>query len=265
MTLFDEITEPAAPREPLVRVRMTVAYRGDGFHGFVVNRGVRTVAGVLGEAFDRVLGHDVEMTCAGRTDRGVHSNGQVVTFNVSGEGFSPNALQASINKLCAPEIAVRDIAIVPDTFDARGSAFRRDYRYTILNDQVPDPFLIDTTWRVSEPLDVRAMRQAADVFIGEHNFASFCRRQKPERSLVRRVTEARWIELEDPRLLRFDISGNAFCQQMVRSIVGTLVDVGLGKLRAGDMLGIIRAQNRSAAPPIAPPTGLCLWHVAYPD
>jgi tRNA pseudouridine38-40 synthase len=149
-------------------------------------------------------------------------------------------------------------------FDARHSATGRTYRYTVLNRPTPDPFLHATTWHVPAPLDLRAMTLACDPLIGSHDFSSFCRRPKvePPVSLVRRVTDARWLELDDG-LLRFEITANAFCHQMVRSIVGLLVDVGRGRARAGDVLGIIRAEDRQVAPNPAPPEGLCLWSVAY--
>jgi tRNA pseudouridine38-40 synthase len=127
---------------------------------------------------------------------------------------------------------------------------------------VPDPFRDRFTWWVPEPLDLRLLQLAADPFIGEHDFASFCRKGPPGSSTVRRVTESRWVD-EGDGVLRYEIRANAFCWQMVRSIVGTLVDAGLGKLRPGDMMAIIRAGERDAAGPLAPPRGLCLWDVGY--
>jgi tRNA pseudouridine38-40 synthase len=152
-------------------------------------------------------------------------------------------------------------------FDARSSARSRTYRYTVLNRPYPDPFLRFTAWHVPEPLDLRAMVLACDPLIGSHDFSSFCRRPKvfedqEPASLTRRVEDARWVELDDD-LLRFEITANAFCHQMVRSIVGTLVDVGAGKLRPGEILGIMRARGRNAVRRIGAPQGLCLWEVGY--
>jgi tRNA pseudouridine38-40 synthase len=155
--------------------------------------------------------------------------------------------------------------VAPPDFDARRSALSRSYRYTILNRPVPDPFLAATTWHVEEPLDVAAMRLACDPLIGEHDFTSFCRppRGAVTYSMVRRVLDARWIVLEDG-LLRFDIEASSFCQQMVRAVVGTMVAMGGGRRRAGDMASILRARTRAAADRVAPPHGLCLWSVEYP-
>ena len=250
-----------------VRVRMLVAYDGSAFHGFAVQPGLRTVAGILTEALEKVLRHRVVVTGAGRTDRGVHAHGQVVSFDTAAARFDPAHLQRVLNKLCGPALAVRDVAEAAADFDARFSARSRSYRYLILNRAVHDPLLTSTTWHVPQPLDVSALRIASDPLIGEHDFASFCRRPKAvpgERaaSLVREVFLAHWVQ-EDDGILRFEIEANAFCHQMVRSLVGTLVDMGLGRFRPGQMLSIMRSADRSQAGSVAPPNGLSLWEVRY--
>jgi tRNA pseudouridine38-40 synthase len=263
VTLFEE-EAPAALVGPSVRVRMTVAYDGRGFHGFAAQPGVKTVAGSIVAALERVLGHPVVLTCAGRTDTGVHGWGQVVSFDAREERLDLVKLQRSLNRQLGPAIAVRSTEVAPEGFDARRSATGRRYRYTVLNRTVPDPFLAATAWHVEEELDVRAMSLACDPLIGEHDFSSFCRvpRENPEASMTRRVRDARWRDLGEG-LLRFDIEASSFCQQMVRAVVGTLVDVGRGKRRAGDIRGILQAGDRSQAGNLAPPHGLCLWEVTY--
>ena len=249
---------------------MTVAYDGSGFHGFAANPGVRTVGGTLAGALGTVLGHPVELTCAGRTDAGVHAWGQVVHFDTRTEahagsrtGADLEGLQRSLNKMLAPAVVVREVSAPPAGFDARRSATGRRYRYTVLNRPLPDPFLARTSWHVPEPLDLRAMQLACDPLIGEHDWSSFCRRPPAaDASMVRLVREATWAEVGDS-LLRFEIDASAYCHQMVRSLVGTLVAVGRGKLRAGDMAWIIRSRDRSLAGEPAPPHGLCLWQVLY--
>ena len=251
----------------VVRVRMTVAYDGSGFRGFALQSGqphVRTVAGALGEALDQVLGVRVKLTAAGRTDAGVHAWGQVVSFDADGDRFDAARVQRSLNHMMAPAVVVREVACAEPSFDARRSACSRRYRYTVLNRPVPDPFLARTAWHVDEPLDLAALRLACDPVIGEHDFSSFCRapRRQPEASLVRRVTDARWLDLGDG-VLRFDVEAASFCHQMVRALVGTMVAMGLGRRRAGEMTSILRAGARSAAADLAPPHGLCLWEVRY--
>lgn len=164
--------------------------------------------------------------------------------------------------MLGPELVVRSAGLVDAGFDARRSARSRTYRYTIVNRPEPDPFRTRYAWWVPEALDLRALRLGADPFVGEHDFSAFCGRG-PERSTrVRRVFSSRWTTPDDG-VLRFEIIGSAFCRQMVRAIVGTLVDVGAGKQRPGELLGIIRSQDRARAGQLAPPAGLCLWDVDY--
>jgi tRNA pseudouridine38-40 synthase len=261
MTLFDD-AEVASSIDYPVRVRMTVAYDGTGFHGFAAHPGVKTVGGTLGGAIGKVLGHPVELTCAGRTDKGVHAWGQVVSFDAEEFGLDLEALQRSLNRMLGPAIVVRAAEKAHTAFDARRSAIARRYRYTILNRHVGDPFLARTAWHVATPLDCGALALSCDSVIGEHDFSSFCRLPDADASLVRKVHDARWLELTDG-ILRFDIEAGAFCHQMVRSLVGTMVDVGRGRKRAGDMAGILRSRDRAAAGQPAPPHGLCLWEVLY--
>jgi tRNA pseudouridine38-40 synthase len=245
---------------------MVVAYDGSGFHGVAVNDGVRTVAGDLAAAIGRFLGHEIELTVAGRTDAGVHARGQVVTFDADAADLDLDGLLRSVNHQCGPAIAAHDATVVPPEFDARFSARTRRYRYLVLNRPHPDPFLAPTSWHVERPLDRWAMELACDPFIGEHDFAAYCRRPKlrdgSAASLVRRVHDAAWTD-EGDGLLRFEIEAGSFCHQMVRSIVGTMVAVGHGRLRAGDVAGVIRSGDRSKAGDLAPPQGLTLWSVTY--
>jgi tRNA pseudouridine38-40 synthase len=271
MTLFDDevrtASEPAR-RAGAVRVRMVVAYDGSPFHGFAVNRDVATVAGTLQQALETVLRHPVTLSAAGRTDRGVHAWGQVVSFDMAEGSVGLDELCHAVNKLCGGTIVVRSAALAETAFDARHSARSRVYRYTVLNQAVPDPFVSRTAWWVDRPLDVNALRLACDPLIGEHDFSSFCRRPKSDGdavSLVRQVLDARWSTPPNDRvrLLRFEIEARAFCHQMVRSIVGTMIEIGTGKRRAGEMAGILRRRDRSMAGQLAPPQGLCLWEVRY--
>jgi tRNA pseudouridine38-40 synthase len=280
MTLFDPPpAEPTGPAdgaalgvEPgdgpeLVRVRMTVAYDGTDFRGFAANHGVTTVGGTLAEALGRVLRHPVEMACAGRTDAGVHAWGQVISFDAPAAGLDLAEVGRAVTKLCGGPIVIREAAVVEPGFHARFSAGSRRYRYTVDNRPVPDPFTRRFTWHVEAPLDLQRMRLGCDPLLGSHDFSSFCRAPKvpdgaPAASLVRRVSEARWVE-EGDGVLRFEIEANAFCHQMVRSLVGTLVDLGLGRRSPGEVTGMMRAGDRHAAGQVAPPRGLCLWQVTY--
>ena len=262
-----------APAAGFTRIRMTIAYDGSKFRGMAENDGVETVAGTIRAEIERCVDHPVVLSIAGRTDAGVHGWGQVISFDVdtdlvaSGKG-SPARLARSINQQCVPAIVVRDAQLAAGDFDARFSALWRSYRYTIVNRPIPEPFLAATTWWVPQELDIRALHLGCDALYGLHNFSSFCRRPKPnpvtgfEPSLMRRVHDASWHELDDG-ILRFDIRASSYCHQMVRSIVGTLIEMGRGLRRPGEMAGIIRAEDRSVAGGVAPPQGLCLWEVGY--
>lgn len=223
------------------------------------------MAGTLADTLARVLGsaEPPVITGAGRTDAGVHAWGQVVSFDAASE-VDLVRLVRSLNSMLAPSIVVRSAALAEPDFDARFSALWRRYRYTVLNTPTPSPFLAATAWHVPQPLAIEEMQLACDPLIGEHDFTSLCRRPKGDlnASMVRRVAEARWSSL-DGGLARFEIRANAFCQQMVRSIVGLLVDVGLGKRRAGEVAAVLRARDRAVAATVAPPHGLCLWEVGY--
>jgi tRNA pseudouridine38-40 synthase len=185
----------------------------------------------------------------------------VVSFDARA-GVDPAALQRAVNKALRPAVVVRAATVAPEGFDARRWATARTYRYTIVNRLLPDPFQAATAWHVERPLDLGSLRLACDPLYGEHDFGSFCRRPPGDGSLVRRVRRAEWTCPGDGQL-RFEIEASSFCQQMVRAIVGTMVEMGMGKRRSGEMAAILRARDRAAAGQLAPPHGLCLWHVAY--
>jgi tRNA pseudouridine38-40 synthase len=278
-----------------VRWRLRVAYDGSGFRGFAAQDGQRTVAGVLEEALERIARTPVSLTCAGRTDAGVHALDQVVHFDVPADAaarFDAGALVRSCNSQLGPSVVVRDAEQVPADFDARHSAIARRYRYLVVNAAVADPLLAGQAWHVTDPLDLRSMDAASDALLGEHDFRAFCRRApgtSPDEPITRRVTDTRWTDLSavprssgsrapDPsapgprapglvpavgRLLAFEIESNAFCHQMVRSLVGTLVDVGRGRKRPADVPWILRSADRGLASQPAPACGLTLTAVRY--
>ena len=268
------VNEPVAMR----RARFVVAYDGAGFHGFAVNPNVDTVMGVLTESMSLITRHEVELVGAGRTDAGVHAWGQVISCDLPGNTVLSNLIHR-VNRMCGPRVVLRSGEWVPHEFNARFSAQWRHYRYTIYNGSTANPFLTDRAWHVTRPLLLPTMQLACDPLIGEHDFSSFCRKPQvaegqAERSLRRRVmlanisdvtatTDAIGPNAGEARVLRFEIRANAFCHQMVRSIVGALVDVGLGRMHAGEMRALMLGRDRQAAPEIAPARGLVLWEVGY--
>jgi tRNA pseudouridine38-40 synthase len=252
-------------------MRMTVAYDGTDFRGFAESDGVSTVMGELRRSIETVVRCPVEFSIAGRTDAGVHGWGQVVSGEIPA-ATDLRRLVLGVNGLCGPDISVRDAAWVDSAFSARFSATARTYRYLIWNHTSPHPLMTRTTWQVPATLDLDAMNLAAASLLGEHDFSSFCRRPRPaagfaEPSLQRHLRHAEWTVADGEQwgtsLLRFEITASSYCHQMVRSIVGTTVDVGLGRRAASSMPAILAARDRNAAGQVAPPTGLVLWSVDY--
>ena len=181
----------------------------------------------------------------------------------------PEALRTSLNGLCKPHIVVSEVEAAAADFDARFSCTGRSYRYRVLNQRLPDPFRKDHTWRVSVPLDVERMHDAGQHLLGTHDFSSFCRRQfdtsgeEPvEKPRTRTLRTIEWTCQPDNEL-HLIISASSFCQQMVRSITGLCVDVGLGSIEPEAVPEILAAKDRTAVPRVAPPQGLFLLQVTY--
>ncbi len=266
----------------LQRWRLQLAYDGAAFRGFAIQPEVPTVAGALRQALERTarLSEPPTITCAGRTDAGVHARGQVVHVDLPPIPYDGVGLARALNRQLAPQVVVVRAEEAGPAFDARRSATGRAYRYLIWNAPAPDPLLSAVAWHVSDPLDLVSMRTASDVLLGSHDFRSFCRRRPGtdgSEPLVRRVTQARWSVDDSPeprdareggaqgRLLRFDISANSFCHQMVRSLVGALVEVGRGRQNTAGLMECLRAASRHRMPDPAPAQGLCLVSVTYGD
>ncbi|MEY2975474.1 MAG: tRNA pseudouridine synthase [Actinomycetota bacterium] len=255
------------------RARFVVSYRGPAFHGAARNPGVRSVVGDIAAAIARVIGDEPTITLAGRTDAGVHALGQVISLDLP-RSLDLDDLARRVTRMCAPDLALRDPEWVEPDFDARFSATARTYRYHLWNDPTPNPLLHQMVWHVPSALDLAAMDRAGRELLGEHDFSSFCRRPDTAGweigavSMVRRIL-ALEVSGSDPlgsgrdALVTVRITGTAFCHQMVRSIVGTLVDIGRGRLPGGAMPGILAARDRSAAGQVAPADGLVLWSVDY--
>ena len=266
----------AGPETGQQRWRLLIAYDGGAFRGFAAQPEVPTVAGALRQALERTarLPEPPLITCAGRTDAGVHARGQVVHVDLPPIPYDAEGLARALNRQLAPEVVVRRAEPVGPDFDARRSATGRAYRYLIWNAPTPDPLLAPLSWYVSDPLDLGSMRTASDVLLGSHDFRSFCRRPPgtdASEPIVRRVTRATWSvdsdrearDVGQGRLLRFDIAASSFCHQMVRSLVAALVEVGRGRGHAAGLLERLRAANRAGLPEPAPAQGLCLVSVAY--
>jgi tRNA pseudouridine38-40 synthase len=265
----NSVTEPtaAAGVEPGV-LALTVSYDGKPFAGFARQTGQRTVQGSLEAALSVVLRREVEIAVAGRTDAGVHALGQVVSVPAVGDEPDDVAVIRSLNALVERGIVVREIRHARPGFSARFDAVSREYRYRIVSGPVPPLFLAPVAWWVKAPLDVEAMRAAAALLVGEHDFRSFCVALSAEgKRTMRRVDSIDFAEEEHlgERCLVVRVLGNAFLHSMVRVIVGTLVEIGAGRREPSWVAEVLAARERAAAGPTAPAHGLTLWAVEYPE
>lgn len=239
--------------------RLDIAYDGSGFRGYARQKGERTVQEELETALGTLLETRVSTSVAGRTDAGVHAHGQVVSFPYEGE-VDLDRLRRGLDGIVGAEIAVRSAIRAADDFNARFSATWRRYRYMLNTATAADPLTRGFVWHVGRELDLAAMTSATASFMGEHDFSSFCR-TVDGKSNVRLVTEL--TLLDDAGLLTIWVQANAFCHQMVRSIVGHLYDVGRGFARASRVDEVIAARDRGRVATVAPPHGLILWEVGY--
>jgi tRNA pseudouridine38-40 synthase len=196
---------------------------------------------------------------AGRTDAGVHAQGQVIAFDVAWR-HDRHALRRALNANLPPDVAVRNIEGAPWDFHPRFDAKRRTYEYAISNQIDSSPLLRRRTWHRRRPLDLPSMQEASSLLVGEHDFATFGRPPAGENSR-RHVFRADWQQ--DGALLSFTIEANAFLQRMVRSLVGSLCLVGEGRWSVSTFAEVFAAANRALAGPTAPPQGLCLLAVTY--
>lgn len=243
-----------------MRYRATVAYDGTAYFGFQRQRqGVATVQATLEEALTRIAGAPVRLKAAGRTDTGVHADGQVIAFDMSWQ-HGVGALRRALNANLPPDVAVRDVAEAAPDFHPRFDARWRLYIYTIDNRPVRHPLHRLYRWHVPQPLDMSAMNEAAALLVGTHDFATFGQPPQGENT-VREVRQAGWTR--DEHVLTFGITANAFLQRMVRSIVGTLKVVGEGRWSVTDFEAALHARERSRAAQTAPPQGLLLAAVEY--
>ncbi len=257
------------PRESRVNARrnwlLLISYDGACYRGWQVQPNHHTIEGALESALQRLTGESVKVFGAGRTDSGVHALNQTASF-VSSKPFSPEKWRVSLNAVLPEDIVVKHVQPVPDDFHARHSAVGKRYRYQICNLPYHPPFARKTSWWVRFPLDIEAMREAASHFVGEHDFSAF---RAAQCSSPNPVKELREFNINEDRtqkaFLQVEMEANSFLQHMVRILVGTLVEVGLGKLKPEEMDSILKSRDRSLAGQTAPAHGLCVLRVIYPE
>lgn len=256
---------------PQCSLVMTIAYNGAAYSGFAKQKDDRvvTVQGTIEEALAVYFRQSVDTVCAGRTDAGVHALGQVVSCVLDAEplaAVTPEKLVISLNALTPADIAIKKVAYMDADFSARFDAKAREYRYRIVEGSVPPVFLHDFAWHRRGCLELEPMREAAAHLIGEHDFKSFCKAASAEgKTTMRCVNEIR-IEREvqmGEECIVVTVEGNAFLHSMVRTIVGTLVQVGAGHKSPDWVIEVLEARDRDAAGETAPAHGLTFWRVTY--
>jgi len=288
-----EMPEDPQPALALQTWKLTLAYDGTGFRGWQVQPGERTVQGELQAALGRICGESPLPQGSGRTDAGVHALGQVASFALAAP-IPPENLQRALNRTLPPSIRIREARIARSTFHARHSAVAKTYEYRIFRGAICPPFLAPYVYACSWPMDVEALQSSARLFEGRHDFLSFAatdpdlanrgldevsepdqrpiprpdfQTEPPAPATIRTIFSSAWEarSSSDGELLVYRIRGSGFLHHMVRNFVGTMLDVGRGRLSAGAIPGILAARNRAAAGPTAPARGLFLCSVEYDE
>jgi len=247
-----------------VRIRLDVAYDGSGFHGWAAQPGLRTVEGELSLALATVLrAPSVSLTCAGRTDTGVHARGQVVHLDVVELPEGCERLVRRLNGVLAEDVRVLRASEAPADFDARFSALWRRYAYRVADrPALADPLRRSSVLAWPRPVDEGLMNAAALSLLGEHDFASFCK-QREGATTIRTLLDLSWYR-EPDALLVAHVRADAFCHSMVRSLVGCLLAVGEARRPVEWAAGVLAAGRRDSAVAVAPAHGLTLEEVGYP-
>jgi tRNA pseudouridine38-40 synthase len=249
-----------------VRLRLDVAYDGTGFSGWAAQPGRRTVQGELQTALVKVLRlPEATVTCAGRTDAGVHARGQVCHVDIGHAGsVDPADLRRRLAGVLPRDVRVRQVSVAPDGFDARFSALWRRYTYRVCDDPAAlDPLHRHHVLAWPRPVDVAAMNAAARPLLGEHDFAAYCRRREGA-TTVRTLLDLTWRRRPDG-LVEARVVADAFCHHMVRGLVGALLTVGEGRRSPGWPADVLAAGRRDPAVRVVGPHGLTLEEVGYPD
>jgi tRNA pseudouridine38-40 synthase len=241
-------------------LKLTLAYDGTLFHGWQIQPQLRTVQGELQIALQKLFNHEVNVTGSGRTDAGVHAHGQVANVETI-RTMDTDAVLRGANALLPDEVRVLSVEEVEMGFHARRSARSKTYEYHVWRDPIVSPFLCKYVYPFRYPLDEEAIDEGTRCFIGTHDFTSFCSAATEVEDRVRTIFEASWDRSDTTWVFR--IRGNGFLQYMVRTIAGTLLEIGQGRLHPNQVGELFEARDRRLAGPSLPPRGLHLVQVEY--
>jgi len=241
--------------------KLTIEYDGSAYHGWQRQAVHPTIQGKIETALKTMTGTQVTLTGSGRTDAGVHAYGQVANF-ICDTKLTPEIFQKGLNSILPKDIVITACTSVPEEFNARYDAQSKTYHYRILNRRLAAAIGRQYAWHIPQKLDFDAMRRAYPHIIGTHDFKAFEGTGSPRAHTERCVIHADLVEKNDGHLV-FEIEGNGFLRFMVRNIVGTLVDVGIGKITSDDFKRILQSKDRTLAGITAPAHGLFLMQVKY--
>jgi tRNA pseudouridine38-40 synthase len=244
------------------KIVLIAEYDGTRYHGFQLQATLPTVQWEIEKALWKLTGEKTRVMAASRTDAGVHAKGQVVNFRTQ-SSLPPQTFVNGLNYYLSRDVAIKAAYRVDDSFNVRRDAISREYNYYILNSLTRSPIREGFAYRVGGHLDIEAMNQACQALIGEHDFISFASSMGiGTKSTVRRMYQA---EMEkDGELVVFNMVANSFLTHQVRNTVGTLIRVGLGRMKVDEFCSIIEMKKPGLAGPTAPARGLCLMQVNYP-
>ena len=242
-------------------IKLVLAYDGRNYHGWQIQKNGITVQGVLEEKLEQMTGKANKVTASGRTDAGVHALNQVVNY-VTQTNIPPESIKNGLNSLLPNDIYVKQAEYVPLDFHARYSAISKKYEYRILNRRHPDIFQRHYLWHVGRPLDTGVMKKSLSMLLGKHDFSCFRSSGSGNTNPIRQITRAD-LSITDEALLCVTLEADGFLRHMVRNIVGTITEVGLGKYGLDRFSEILKSKDRSLAGKKAPPQGLFLISVRY--
>ena len=240
---------------------LTLSYDGSRYHGWQRQGNTEnTIQQRLESALSSILAQPVEISGSGRTDAGAHAKMQVASFKAD-TALTADEILAGLRALMPEDIAAHSLTDAPPRFHARLSCTGKTYVYRVQNSPVPNVFERKYMYRIDEELDLEKMRSAAKLLLGEHDFSAFCSNKRMKKSAVRRIDEIRIGALGSE--LRFTVSGNGFLYNMVRIIVGSLLEVGAQRMTQEALAAALKSKKRENAGPTAPACGLCLYEVRY--
>lgn len=247
----------------LKKIALIVEYDGARYHGFQLQAGLPTVQGELEQAIASLTGESLRVACASRTDAGVSAEGQVVSFRTEAR-HEPETFVRALNHYLPDDIAVIDALEIAMPYDVRTRASAREYRYVLLNRRPQSPMMRHRAHWVPSALDFGAMREAAGLFFGEHDFLPFAGPDLPPKARTRKKIMRSELS-RDGDLITFDVVGDSFLHQQVRRMIGSIVEVGLGKVTLEELERVRDCGERGVAGPTLPPHGLTLVVVRYRD